>query len=182
MRSFASEAIDPVTLRVISKFDINLKPLTGGSENYNTVEIFFKTSFPNAWKDLNQNPQTPRKAMVQYLKWLNALQAESLWFVATPCSFDKSWINWYLKEFCLDKMTGPIKTPFDIHDFDIRSWECGLLGADPSEADNLLYPSEWNSPLPHPHIARLDVAKASDEIIRRLQWANQRTKLYTQIL
>lgn len=182
MRSFASEALCPTTLKVISRFSINLKPLPHASENHQTVEVFFKGQFPNAWADLNQNPQDPAVAMKKYLFWLDSLNSDDLWFVAAPISFDKSWVNWYLKEFCWNNMSGAIKTPFNFRDFDILSWECGLLGADPSEHDILIYPDEWASPLPHTHIAREDVAKATDELIRRFKWLNQRLNQYTKLL
>jgi hypothetical protein len=182
MRSFGSVAIDPDSKTIIGRFSANLKPLPNAKECPNTVDRFFKAKFPDAWDDLNQNPQDPATAMNAYMDWLESLDAEKIWFTASPISYDKAWVVWYIQEFCADRLPVNPHTPFTIGDFDINSWQAGLLGASPLEKRHLIFPSEWTSPLPHPHIALMAAEQAADEIIRRLKWMETRVSIYQKLL
>lgn len=182
MRSFCSVAVCPESKKIIGEFWVNLNPIVNGIEDKDTVENFFKGQFPDAWNDLNQNPQDPKIAMNNYLDWLDSLQAEKFMFCASPISYDKAWMVWYAQEYCSNRLPNNPRTPYVLSDFDLKCWQTGLLGASPTEANNLLLPQEWNSPLPHTHIARDDARLEADELIRRLNWLKSRTQNYTKIL
>lgn len=182
MRSFCTVAVNAQTLEIIDIFDVNLRPLQGATENFDTVETFFKGQFPEAWADLLINPQDPKQAMNNYLDWLDSLKADRKIFCASPISYDKAWMVWYTQEFCADRLPVNPHSPFDLSDFELKSFQAGLLGLKRDEFKSSHMPMAWQSPLPHTHIARDDAKKEADELIRTLKWAKARQSIYNALL
>lgn len=117
MLSFGSAAFRK-NKKIIDTFSVNLEVLKGAKQDPNTMK-WWKAQ-KKAWKACRKNLEKPKKAMVQYFKWLSKLPGKPV-FVAYPASFDFGFINWYFIKF-----TG--KNPFSYLALDIKSYAMAVLG------------------------------------------------------
>ena len=130
MLSFGSAAyLTDKTL--IGTFTANLETLSGAVADPKTMEWW--ESQPEAWKACRENPQSPEKAIKDYLAWLKDLPGKPV-FVGYPAAYDFLFVYWYLIRF-----TG--ESPFSHSALDIKTLAMRNM------------PKRWFDPLPHSHRA-----------------------------
>lgn len=142
MLSFGSAAFNP-DKKIISTFSANLKTLAGARQDPETMK-WWKTQ-DKAWQASRVNPQAPKKAMNDYLKWLKTLPAKPV-FVGYPASFDFMFICWYLNKF-----TG--QNPFSYVALDIKTYAMAMLKKPFSKISKSVMPKEWFDECKKSHIA-----------------------------
>jgi len=142
MLSFGSAAyLADKTL--VSTFEANLELLSGATSNPKTMEWW--ESQPEAWKACRENPQSPEKAIKDYLAWLKDLPGKPV-FVGYPAAYDFLFVYWYLIRF-----TG--ESPFSHSALDIKTLAMILMKTDYRQATKRNMPKRWFDPLPHSHRA-----------------------------
>lgn len=128
---------------LLGTFSANLETLPGAVAEPETMK-WWETQ-GEAWRECRKNCISPKKAMQDYLSWLQKLPGRII-FVAYPLTFDYPFVSHYLKKF-----TG--KNPFRFSAIDIRSYAMGLLGKDYRHSGINHLPKQFFDDLPHTHIA-----------------------------
>jgi len=95
MLSFASAAYT-ADKELIATFSANLETLPGAAP-HPVQEAWWKTQ-PQAWAACRTDLQAPEKALLDYVKWVEALPGKPV-FVAFPAGFDFTYMFWYMMRF-----------------------------------------------------------------------------------
>lgn len=128
---------------LVATLTANLETLPGAVADPKTMEWWKRQ--PEAWKAARENPQSPEKAMWNYLTWLKQLPGIPV-FVGYPAAYDFMFVYWYLKRF-----TG--ESPFSHSALDIKTLAMALLKTDYRRSTKKNMPKRWFDALPHSHRA-----------------------------
>jgi len=140
----------------IGEYSANLKPLEDCDPEISTT-AFWK-NYPEAYRKSTEGARDPIIIMKEFYDWVKSFKAEKNVFVAYPAGFDYQFINWYF-------MTLLGKNPFSFNILDIRSFAMGILGVSFGESSPDKLPLEWQSDLPHTHVAIEDARQQADIFI-----------------
>lgn len=142
MLSFGSAAyLADKTL--LATFSANLEILPEAKANPSTMEWWLTQ--PEAWAACRENPQSPEKAMKEYVVWLKSLPGRPI-FVGYPVGFDFTFIYWYLMRYAGE-------SPFSFSALDIKTYAMAMLKKDYRRSTKRNMPKHWFDPMPHTHIA-----------------------------
>jgi hypothetical protein len=81
---------------LLSTFEANLECLPDAKPDVETQKWW--QSQPEAWEYCRSNLQSPEKAMLNYVEWLNSLSGKLI-FVGYPVAYDFMFMYWYLIKF-----------------------------------------------------------------------------------
>lgn len=147
----------------VDEFYITLKELVNTYPDPVT-EKFWK-SFPEAYKKTRDFACDPYLAMVSFETWVKSKKAEKNVFVAYPAAFDFGFVNYYF-------LTLLGRNPFGFNVLDIRSFAMGITGNSFTDSAINKLPMEWQSDLPHTHVA-IDDAKEQGQVFSALLKASK---------
>ncbi len=142
MLSFGSAAY-MADKTLVSTFSANLETLPGAVADPRTAEWW--TTQPDAWAACRKDPQSPERAMRDYVDWIRSLGGKPV-FVAYPAAFDFLFIYWYLIRF-----TGA--SPFSHSALDMKSYAMAVLRTGYRESTKRNMPKQWFDEFPHTHVA-----------------------------
>lgn len=128
---------------IVSTFTANLESLPDTQPHPDTMEWW--TNHPEAWQACRQNPRPPAEAMLDYVKWLEALPGLPV-FVGYPAAFDFMFVYWYLIRF-----VG--RSPFSFSALDIKTMAMLNLDKNYRHITKKNMPKRWFDNLPHNHQA-----------------------------
>lgn len=130
-------------------FSANLETLEGATPDPRTMEWWGRNQ--DAWNACRQNPVEPKKAMMDYSRWLKSLPGRPV-FVGYPASYDFMFVYWYLIRF-----TG--ESPFSHSALDIKTLAFALLKKGYRKSTKKNMPRHWFDDLPHTHNALDDAVE-----------------------
>ena len=142
MLSFASAAYTGEK-KLITTFSVNLETLPEADAHPETQVWWDKN--PIAWEACRQNIQQPKKAMVDYVKWLKQLPGKPV-FVGYPAAYDFMFVYWYLIKFSGE-------CPFSHSALDIKTYAMAVLKKHYRQSTKRNMPKRWFDQLPHTHVA-----------------------------
>jgi hypothetical protein len=142
MLSFASAAYT-ADKELIATFSANLETLPGAAP-HPVQEAWWKTQ-PQAWAACRTDLQAPEKALLDYVKWVEALPGKPV-FVAFPAGFDFTYMFWYMMRFAE-------RCPFSWSALDIKTLAFAITGMPYRKCIKPRFPKHWFDPHPHTHIA-----------------------------
>lgn len=142
MLSFGSAAFraDKVLL---CRFTANLELLPGAAGHPDTMAWWAER--PEAWEACRRKLREPAEAMLDYVKWLEALPAKPV-FVGFPASFDFLFVYWYLMRFAG-------RSPFSFAALDIKTMAMVMLKKEYRHCSKKDLPRRWFDQAPHNHVA-----------------------------
>lgn len=168
MLSLGAAAFDPPSEAAMDAFKVNLRPLQGARPDPDTLDFWER--HPEAYAAATRNPEHPRDAMVNFLKWLDRLkQDRKLVFVAYPAGFDWTFVYWYLGHY-------KFKSPFGFSSLDMKSYAAATLGLDFRESVKSNFPDAWFGGDPHTHDALDDAIEQGVMFVRMLAAAKQQNE------
>ena len=138
----------------IAVFEANLQEYPGAVQDAETMVWWSK--YPEAWKKIRTNTQTPEIVMKKYLNWLKALPGK-IALVAYPASYDFMFVYWYLKRFTGEK-------PFGWSGLCSRTYAMSVLRKQSwinFSKDDI--PPEFKSQHPHDHTPLNDATQQAEE-------------------
>jgi len=142
MLSFGSAAFNEKGV-MISTFEANLELLEGAEGNEDTMNWW--ATQPEAWEAHRINTVQPKKAMLDYVVWLESLPGKPV-FVGYPAGFDFLFVYWYLIRFAG-------KSPFSFSALDIKTYAMAVLKTPWRETVKRNMPKQWFGPHKHTHKA-----------------------------
>ncbi|MEE9404483.1 MAG: hypothetical protein V3V20_06290 [Algisphaera sp.] len=154
MLSLASAAYD-TRQQLVSLFSINLQPLKKAQAHPDTLAHW--KSMPEAWAVVTHEPETPHRAMLEYIDWLDHLPAQKV-LVAYPAARAFAFIEYYLFKFAG-------RSPFHKSALDLKSFAMAMLHRPYFQTKKRHMPDAWlfDSP-PHTYVA-LDDAIAVGRLL-----------------
>lgn len=128
---------------VIGKFERNLLPLPGATQDKKTMEEFWAKE-PEAWAACHENRVEHEVAMKEYAHWVHSIPAERKICLCAPVGFDYTFMYMY-------STLGGKMDPFRFNTLDIKSY----LGKTPfHEGTRAKWESKYReASLPHTHKA-----------------------------
>lgn len=177
MLSIGVVAMHPVTQSHYASFYRTLKRLPDARPVTATMEWW--DQHPKQWAEARKDPVEPQKAMED----LRTFVADCLApfkgkplptdpkdpvavFVASPASFDFSFVYYYLHRFLGESC-------FGFSALDMKSYAMALIGCSFTESKKERHFKEWNTTLPHTHNALEDAEAQADVFRRMLVWRAQ---------
>jgi DNA polymerase III alpha subunit (gram-positive type) len=142
MLSFGSAAFNSYG-KQIGTFYRNLETLPGATGAKDTMEFWAKNQ--SAFDLTRVDPQSPTKAMHQYVEWLKSLPGRPV-FVGYPATFDFMFVYHYL-------MTFVGESPFSFSALDIKSYAMAVLKTEFKETAKRNMPKRWFPDAKHTHHA-----------------------------
>jgi hypothetical protein len=142
MLSFGSAAFT-AKAELVSTFTANLELLEGASGDPDTMAWWSKNK--DAWDQTRIGMQSPRDAMVKYVKWLKSLPGKPV-FVGFPAAYDFMFVYWYLVHFAGE-------SPFSHSALDIKTFAMAVLRLPYRDSTRQNMPNRWFPKLPHTHVA-----------------------------
>lgn len=102
LHSMISLGVAGITLegKIVFKWEKNLKPLEGATQDENTMKWWAKEENREAWEYCNKNQEDPATAMKDLNeKILELMQKWDLITCAAPAGYDYQFPNWYFVKF-----------------------------------------------------------------------------------
>lgn len=146
---------------LLSTFSANLETVPGLGADDNT-SAWWATQ-PEAWAACRSNLEPPRKAMIRYLAWLQALPGR-LVLVAYPAAFDFPFVYWYLTQYAG-------ANPFGHSVIDVKTYAMAMLHKPYRACGKQSMPADWFDPVSHTHVA-LDDALEQGSLFCNMLKAN----------
>lgn len=167
MLSIGAVAIDPTTMDDCADFYLTLKRLPEARPLNSTMEWW--DQFPKQWAEARRTPNEPAAAMQAFENFvkdtLEYHKADVPVFVASPASFDFSFVHYYMHRFLG-------RSIFGFSALDLKSY-CMALSDCPYLLVKQNRNPEWVSKLPHTHNALEDAQQQADEFRKILAWRKQ---------
>ena len=148
MLSFASAAYTE-DKQLIATYSANLETLPGAAPH--PVQAAWWKTQPDAWAACRLDPRAPRQALVEYVKWVEALPGKPV-FVAFPAGFDFTFMFWYMMRFAE-------RCPFSWSALDIKTLAFAITGQPYRKCIKPRFPKDWFDDLPHTHVALDDAVE-----------------------
>jgi hypothetical protein len=142
MLSFASAAFT-ADKQLVATFSANLETLPGATAH--PVQAAWWKTQPDAWAACRKDLQKPEIAMVEYVKWVEALPGKPV-FVAYPAGFDFTYMFWYMMRFAE-------RCPYSWSALDIKTLAFAMTGLPYRKSIKPRLPKHWFDELPHTHVA-----------------------------
>lgn len=173
MLSIGAVALNPRTYASENTFYKTLKRLPDARPQTSTMEWW--DQFPQAWAETRRDPADPKQAMTDFRDFVlrevarvyreneELQEAPTPVFVASPVSFDFSFVYYYFYRFLGE-------CPFGFSALDLKSYCAALLNRPFTESKKDNYLPEWVSKLPHTHNALEDALQQADVLRKVLQW------------
>ena len=174
MLSIGVVALHPVTQSHYASFYRTLKRLPDARPQTTTMEWW--DQFPKQYAEAREDAVEPKKAMEDLRTFVEDCLAPFRGkplptdpkdpvavFVASPASFDFSFVSYYLHRFLGESC-------FGFRALDLKSYAMALIGCSFSEAKKERYFDEWKTTLPHTHNALEDAEQQADVFRRMLVW------------
>lgn len=159
MLSFGSAAFNSDG-QMISTFSANLHLLEGATPDPVTMEWWSQN--PEAWEACRESLQEPKKAMQDYVTWVESLPGKPV-FVGFPVGYDFLFMYWYMIYF-----VG--KSPFSFSALDGKTYAMALLKRGYRESVKRNYPRRWFTPgRKHTHVALEDAIEQGETFCRMLK-------------
>ncbi|MGL4767473.1 MAG: 3'-5' exoribonuclease domain-containing protein [Formosimonas sp.] len=169
MLSFASAAYTDAG-ELLGTFSANLNELPNAKGHPKTMKWW--ASEPQAWAACRNEPQEPKAAMNDFVKWIRQLcgKTHSPVFVGYPAGFDFTFIFWYLVYFTGD-------SPFSWSALDMKTMAMSLTDLPYKQAIKPKLPKEWlPENLPHTHVALDDALEQGAIFCAMLkEWQTRQT-------
>jgi len=173
MLSIGVVAMHPHTQAHYASFYRTLKRLPDARPLTSTMEWW--DQHPKQWTEARQGTIEPKKAMEDLRTFVEDCLAPFKGkplpsdprmipvFVASPASFDFSFVYYYLHRFLGESC-------FGFSALDVKSYAMALMGNSFTESKKSRYFEEWKTPLEHTHNALEDAEAQADVFRRMLAW------------
>lgn len=135
----------------ISHFYAALKEWDGAERDKDTM-LFWSRNRAE-WDRIRKESRPPEDVMNEFFKWAEALPGPRT-LAAWPCTFDSSFLFWYLNTFVGPTAVNDLFKQYRA--LDIRSYVSALFAVPYSEAERRILPEEWKENLPYTHNALED--------------------------
>lgn len=145
--------------RILDEYYVTLKELIDARASPATMDFWAK--YPDAYKKTRDGAIDPYLAMIDFAKWIKSKDADKNIFVAYPAAFDFNYVHYYF-------MTMLGRDPFNYNVLDIRTYAMGVLGTSFDESSLNKLSKEYQSSLPHTHVAIEDARQQADVFIALL--------------
>lgn len=157
-------AVATTANKEVAQFYRKLSPLEGAKQDPETMNFWSKN--PEAWKEVNTDPETPQAVMTDFYTWVTSLGKAEPIFVSSPIGLDYTFVSWYLYRFA---PANPfISSKNALRTLDIRSYIAGKYGFSYDDSSRLRWPAELMKGMPeHTHNA-LDDAIGYAFLMRKL--------------
>ncbi len=144
---------------LLGQFEMNLKPIPGGVQDPLTMEWWKR--FPESYARTTCNQQDPAYVMAAFTKWIKDLPGvdSRKILICRPSGVDFTWLYYYWQMF-----TG--HSPVGFKCLDIQSYACAVLCRPYHDSGKSNWPSSWDSPLPHTHVAVEDAFEQLDSYLK----------------
>lgn len=106
----------------VGKYEINLTPLPGATQDPDTMNWWAK--FPDAWAYSTKDPVDPAEGIPQFVAWVESLREFGSPVLVTYPTWDYMWVQYYLCRF-----NGGV-TPFGIGSMDLKTLAMAMLKND----------------------------------------------------